>query len=163
MGLTLKVPFAPVPDLHMVRRTLPIMLTENDVVRHLCAHLSANGYHVHSQCDTNKAGVDIVAERQADKRILRVEAKGGTSSKSHTLRFGKPFDSGQVLSHVSRAFYTAAALQSLHPGGEVAIALPDDKGHAECVGKIMAACQRLDIAVYLVDTSGDVRRMAFTH
>ena len=67
-----------------------LMLTENDVVEAVALYLSGSGYSIESTCTTGQTGVDIVAIETASGRRLRVEAKGGTSSKDHTERFGKP-------------------------------------------------------------------------
>src|SRR6185503_20421973 len=99
-------------------------------------------------------GVDFVAQRISDGRHLRIEAKGGTSSKRHTQRYGQPFDTGQILSHVSRAFYTASAMRCAHPDGDSSIALPDDSGHVACVGRIASACRDLGIGILLVSDAG---------
>src|SRR4051794_27602850 len=87
-----------------------LMLTENDVVEAVAAHLPSLGYIVEATCTTTQRGIDIVARHGRTGRRLRVEAKGGTSSKDHTDRYGKCFSPGQVVSHVSRALYKAAVL-----------------------------------------------------
>ena len=84
------------------------MLTESDVIKAVCRFLGSRGYRVTQALNEMQTGDDIVAWSADGKKIM-IEAKGETSSKSHTSRFGKPFSSGQVLDHVSKAFYRAAA------------------------------------------------------
>ena len=135
------------------------MLTENDVVDAVAAHLPSLGYTVEATCTTIQRGVDIVARHDQTGRRLRVEAKGGTSSKDHTDRYGKCFNSGQVVSHVSRALYKAAVLLGEHPADDVALALPDDEHHrarVECIG---SALDKLGIGVFFVGDDGTVRRL----
>jgi hypothetical protein len=128
------------------------MLTENDVVQAVAAYLSKNGYRIESALSTDERGIDIVAINLKTERRLLVEAKGGTSSKDHTARFGSPFNSGQALSHVSRAFYTVAALRQKHAAShdEVALAFPDDSNHRSLVENIGTALQVLGITVFFV-------------
>jgi Holliday junction resolvase-like predicted endonuclease len=100
------------------------MLTEDDVVEAVCQHLQASGYRILSRCATTQRGEDIVAEHPSGV-TLRVEAKGETSSKSVTKRFGKPFDNAQANNHVAKAFYAAAEMLGAH-GGRVALGFSGD-------------------------------------
>src|SRR2546427_11620697 len=100
-------------------------LTENDVIDAVAAHLPSLGYVVESTCTTVQTGKDIVAKHKATGRRLRVEAKGGTSSKEHTARYSLGFSPNQVRGHVSRALYEAAVMLGEFPGDYVAIAFPD--------------------------------------
>ena len=81
------------------------MLTENDVVDAVCEHLIQNGFTIQNQLTTRERGIDIVALNPATGAETLIEAKGETSSKGHTKRFGKPFHSAQVKVHVAEAFY----------------------------------------------------------
>lgn len=127
------------------------MLTENDIVLLLAEHLKKTGYSVSQSLSTKEHGIDIIAENS--KHVLFVEAKGETSSKEHTARYGNAFDNNQIKSHVSRAIL--ASMKVLHdkPAGsktKVAIALPDTSGHRELVMKISNPIRTLGIKVYFV-------------
>jgi Holliday junction resolvase-like predicted endonuclease len=124
------------------------VLTEDDVVEAVCQHLQASGYRIVSRCATTQRGEDIVAEN-AQGVTLRVEAKGETSSKSITKRFGKPFDNAQANNHVAKAFYAAAEMLGAH-GGRVALALPETRLHREHAGRIRKALQQLGVGVFWV-------------
>ena len=67
-------------------------LTENDVVDAVCSELRARGWTIESRASTTERGVDVVA-RGPKRAVLRVEAKGATSSKASTARHGHPFSS----------------------------------------------------------------------
>lgn len=131
------------------------MLTEDDVVKAVAAHLKSEGYCVESTCSTGERGVDIVAIHSATNRRLLVEAKGGTSSKSTTARYGSPFTPNQAKSHVSVAFYYAAKLRQRHSaeGAEIAMAFPDDPQHRMLVDDITSALDTLGISVFFVDAA----------
>ncbi len=135
------------------------MLTENDVVRAVAAHLRSEGYHIDQELSTVEQGVDIIATKQTPRVRLLVEAKGGTSSKESTNRYGQPSTQNQAKSHVSVAFYYAAKLRQRHADEttRVALAFPDDKNHRELVAQIRTALEKLDIVVFFVDSS---RRVA---
>jgi Holliday junction resolvase len=77
------------------------MLTENDVANHTAKYLRSQGFEVQGISDTNTHGPDIVASKGDVK--LFVEAKGQTSSKSYTNRYGKEFTPNQKWDHVSKA------------------------------------------------------------
>ena len=87
-----------------------LMLTENDVVRAVAEHLRRGGWHILSTSNTGETGYDILAK--AGGTTLVVEAKGGTSSKPVTKRYGKPFTPNQKFDHVAKALYTATAVAS---------------------------------------------------
>lgn len=105
-------------------------LTENDVLEVMRDHLREHdGCVIESYCSTADRGVDIVA-RAPDGRGVYVEGKGGSSSLSHTGRFGKAFSYGQHLSHVSRAVYTALKMRHEHPRGQSHSCLPRRAGRS---------------------------------
>ena len=130
------------------------MLTESEIIEAVCRHLRQEGWKIVSTCTEKQRGDDIVAEHPKTRQRLVVEAKGETSSMSHTNRYGKSFDSRQVRSHVARAFLTAAT----HFGNEdlVAIALPLNDLHAKCVNNIIGALRKLSIEVFWVAGDGRV-------
>jgi hypothetical protein len=143
----------PLKPIHGRAKIPAEMLTEDDVVNAVCHHLEARGWRIDGRCSTNERGVDVVASNPATGATLRVEAKGETSAKPHTKRFGRPFDSAQVSSHVANAFYTAAATP---PGERAAMAFPDTRLHREHVGTIAGAVQRLSIALFWVGADRSV-------
>ena len=67
-----------------------VPLTENQVIDAVAAHLAVAGWTIVKKLTTVEQGTDIIAERADPVRRLHVEAKGGTSSKDHTERFGLP-------------------------------------------------------------------------
>ena len=140
------------------------MLTENEIVQTLAEHLRQTGYRIDNQLTTLEQGVDLDATNTATGRPLLIEAKGGTSSKEGTARFGKPFSHNQAKSHVSVAFYCAAKmLQKYAPeAAQIALASPDDRNHRGFVVAISAALNKLEVAVYFVDESRQVRTFPHT-
>lgn len=87
------------------------MLTENQVIAFVCRHLRSLGYEVTQELNTTQRGRDIVAKTAgAAPTELQIEAKGATSDRQGSARFGRPFDSAQVRDHVANAFYGAARM-----------------------------------------------------
>lgn len=119
------------------------MLTEDDVVDAVCRGLEGGGWRIDQRLTTRQTGVDIIATR--DGRSVFVEAKGETSSKDHTNRYGKPFNLGQARSHVARALLTTAAVVARGDCG--VIALPDNAVHRTVVGPIRPSLDQLGIVV----------------
>ena len=131
------------------------MLNENDVVELLIKHLINNNYKIIQSLNTNSKGIDIVADNIKTNDRLFIEVKGETSSKEHTNRFGKAFDSKQIRNHISRAVFAAMKVISLKPAGaktKAAIALPATDGHKKEFDNIRLAVKQLNVKVFWVDT-----------
>jgi hypothetical protein len=134
-------------------------LTENDVVGAVCCFVQHHGWRIESRASTTERGVDVVA-RSPNGALLRVEAKGATSSKAGTARRGKSFTPAQIKTHVSRAFFTAAA--SVGPATarrptRSAMALPETQHHRLLIDQIHAALAELEIGVFWVQSLDAVR------
>lgn len=76
----------------MISRTA--LLTENDVIQSVTKTLTENAWKVDSFCTTSQVGIDIRASRNGVDFFI--EAKGVTSSKEGSSRYGK------VQSRISR-------------------------------------------------------------
>lgn len=131
----------------------PTWLTEDDVVDAICVALQGRGWEVTQRLTTRQQGVDIVATRGA--RVVKVEAKGQTSSKEHTARHGLAFSLNQAKSHVGRALLTTLAVVATGDLG--VIALPDDANHRRLVAPIRPALDSLGVVVAWVDPERVVR------
>ena len=131
------------------------MLTENDIVDAVAKQLREDGWHIRSTRDTSEQGHDILASKGGT--TMAIEAKGQTSSKSDSSRFGQEFNSGQKISHVSRALFAAASVFS---AGQyrAGIALPATDRHLKLIGQIRAALDTLDVTVFFVESDGAVIR-----
>ena len=130
-------------------------LTENHVVDAVCRYLQTRGFEIVERATTAQRGRDVLARRDSPRGPieLAVEAKGATSSKPGTQRHGKPFNSNQVLSHVARAFYTAASIEA---PAYAAIALPNTPIHQARVAAIDSALDRLGISLLWVGANDSV-------
>lgn len=132
-------------------------MNENEVIRELISYLNTQNYTVCSTANTSQTGYDIKACNSVE--TLYVEAKGATSSKPGTTRYGKPFSGNQALSHVSRALFTTMKIycdNKLESNKIVALALPDDKAHNTLINSVKMATEKLNIRVYWV-SKGHVR------
>lgn len=137
------------------------MLTENDVIDAVCDYLERHKYRVENKLTTSEKGVDIVVVHEETGAEFLIEAKGETSSKEGTKRFGKSFNSAQVKVHVAEAFFQAARVLPNGPSTSrrVAIALPDTSLHRNYVGEIRYAIERLGIEVLFVDENRIVKAL----
>lgn len=129
------------------------MLTENDVVEAVRGTLEAEGWQIIRLATTRQHGPDIEALRNGSRLV--VEAKGETSSKSKSRRFGLPFYGGQVLVHVSRAIFSALVAQE-DGLTRAAIALPWTPDHVAQVSRVEKTLRRLEIRVFWVRPDGTV-------
>ena len=124
------------------------MLTESEVIAGVCTFLKSNRFRVTRFLSETERGIDIQALIPDGKRHVSIEAKGETSSKVGSGRFGRAFDSGQAWDHVSKAFYCAARDNSI--GLISGIALSKNERHAKFVQKILPALKKLRIEVFWV-------------
>ena len=127
------------------------MITENEVVSAVCNHLEQGGYEIVRRATTTDRGPDIVAKQRRDGTLLYVEAKGATSARQGSARFGKPFESAAVRVHVAEAFFTASAVAAAEGTDQAAIALPANDQHRHYLGPVRPAIKKLDIRVFWVD------------
>src|SRR5690242_15489365 len=124
------------------------MLTENHIVDAVCRHLEAHGYRTLQRLTTIERGCDIIAEKIGASVELRIEAKGETSDRSSSARYGKPFSTAQVRDHVAKAFYAAACLLDGTDGSRTVragFALPDTPTHRARVAQVQAAITTLGL------------------
>lgn len=123
------------------------LLTENQIVDAVRAHLEASGWHIVSFCHSLQQGDDIVAERGGVE--LRIEAKGETSAVRNSARFGQPFNSGQAYDHVAKAVLRCLRWSS-RGKGLGAIAVPYNDVHWQVVSEVMPALTRAGVRVFWV-------------
>ena len=88
--------------------------------------------------------------------MLYVEAKGQTSSKPHTKRYGLEFNRNQKMDHISKAIYSALKTKNRYIDSQVAIALPADDIHIELLEAVLPSLKQLGIEVFSVTENGDV-------
>lgn len=138
------------------------VLTENGVVENVCNYLRENGYQINQALNTEQHGIDIVAN--SDNLTLKIEAKGATSSKIDTSRFGKGFNRNQVKTHISVALYAISKLISDEietNNVKYSFALPDDKNHRSIIEGIEKVLGILNISVFWVKENGIVVEQKF--
>lgn len=137
------------------------MLMESQVIEAVCRLLSTRGFSIVQRLPPTRHGVDIIARLAGQPPTeLWVEAKGATSERIGSKRYGKPFDSAQVNIHVAEAFYTAAkhVKTPVEQGRRlVAIALPSDDLHRRYIAPIQPALDELSIGVLWVEPDHSVK------
>ncbi|MBU3159512.1 hypothetical protein KPL37_07050 [Clostridium frigoris] len=128
------------------------LITENEVIRLVILKLECLNFELISKCNTSQTGIDIVLKK-GNYRLL-IEAKGATSSKKGTPKYGQPFTKSQALVHTSVAIYTAMDLITRHQGEDnyiVGIALPLEKNSIEHVEKVKHVLSKLGIVIFWVN------------
>ena len=123
------------------------MLNENDVIAIVVTYLEESNWEIIRTSNTRQTGPDIEATSRVSIRHLYVEAKGATSSKKASNRYGKPFNRSQVMDHVAKSFYVAARDSAEHLS---AIAVPRNSEHKDLMEAIQPALNKLKIAVFWV-------------
>jgi len=137
------------------------MLFESDVVDAVCAELRSRGYRIEQKLKTTQRGDDIIAVKRVPHTCrLHIEAKGETSSRRGSARYGKPFDSAQIRVHVAEAFYKVAEILSRKSNNveiRAGIALPATPKHSALIDNIESVLNQLGIAVFLVGADGNIQ------
>lgn len=133
-----------------------MLLGEMAIIGSVCRYLEAEDYRITSRVGSvSEHGIDIIAMSQHTKVRLYVEAKGQTSSKSETKRFGKEFTRSQKRDHLGKALLKSC--EWIQQDEAAAIALPDDTVDRELINSITTAIARLGVIVFFVDERGAVR------
>ena len=134
------------------------MLFEHQVVGSVATWLKSRGYDVHQALAESEKGDDIIATAPGNSHRLFVEAKGESSSRVGTSRFGKPFSPNQVKVHVAVALYRAAQMldNPCELPVRVALAFPANEDHRRVVGRVQKAIATLGIEVLWVSQGGSV-------
>src|SRR6266478_6656601 len=129
------------------------MLTENDVVVAVCGHLRSNGYAISQQLSTTAQGIDIIATHPNHLGRLLIEAKGATSARVGSPRYGLGFNENQVFDRVGKGFYTAACMytEGRENGDQVGLAFPDTPLFRKYLKRVKGVTDGLGITVYLVE------------
>ena len=132
------------------------MLRESDVVSSVCRYLKERGYKITQELTETEKGDDIVAIA-GDGRNCLIEAKGETSSKRESRKYGKAFSSSQVGVHVAKAFYKAVEMSERNSRMcKVGIALPATQEHKKRIEKIAKTLEQLSIEVFWVGRNRSV-------
>lgn len=130
-------------------------MDENEVVEAVARFLENQGYVLKQKLTTREKGIDIIASYPEKGQIL-VEAKGGTSTRKNSSRYGKPFKKSQVFDRVAKGFYTVTEMKENNGNSTVAFAMPKTDWFEEYLGNIRNSLSALDIKAFLVNENGSV-------
>ena len=133
------------------------MLTENEVVEFVCSYLCDNGYLINQKLSTTQTGVDIIATNSSGVSCY-IEAKGATSSKAESLRFGKEFNQSQVKTHVGMALVAAFKVLNEFPESLSMVALPNNVRHKNLIDTMRLPILNSGINILLVSENGLVEK-----
>ena len=141
------------------------MLDENDVVEAVCAYLEQNNFVVNRKLHTSERGIDIEATHSSSDRVLYVEAKGGTSSRSGSNRYGKPYTKSQILDRTAKGVYTLLQMQGkqARKNSDFALAVPNTIWFREYLAPVEDAIMRLGLQMFLVDENKHVEELTRPH
>ena len=135
----------------------PAVLDEDFVVGAVCTHLAGRGYEIRQRLTTKQRGIDIIAVKAAV--TWWVEAKGATSTRRGSPRFGSAFDAAQVFDRVAKGVYTALALRgdpARPPGARIGVAFPQLPAFESQIRRVASALREMEITIFLVDPHGRV-------
>lgn len=141
------------------------MLDENDVVEAVCAYLEQNNFVVNRKLHTSERGIDIEATHSSSDRVLYVEAKGGTSSRSGSNRYGKPYTKSQIFDRTAKGVYTLLQMQGkqARKNSDFALAVPNTKWFREYLAPVEDSIMRLGLQMFLADENKHVEELTRPH
>jgi len=134
---------------------------EGNIVKRVVSHLVQEGWHITNTANTfsRETGVDIEALRNGTR--LLIEVKGYPSvfytQGENKGRIKKTTPPTQARHWFAEVLFSAILRQTAHPSALVAIALPDNKCYASLAVRATVALKKLDITLYWVTESGEVR------
>ncbi len=131
-------------------------MDENQVVAAVCQDLENKGYFILQKCHTKQHGIDIIAEHQVSKQKLLIEAKGGTSSREGSSRFGKAYTQSQVFDVTSKGLFTVLHHRVGNPKTMVALAVPEGRWFRHYLDPLFPMLQQLQVVVALVGQNNEV-------
>jgi hypothetical protein len=120
----------------------------------VCSALRKAGWNIERFADTSQSGVDVVASR--GKHGLYIEAKGVTSSKELSTRFGKVQNSSQIFIQTATALLRCAELRSGNTDADVCIAIPDHDSFRKRIERIEMVLKASRIGVLWVAADSSV-------
>ncbi len=138
-------------------------MDENAVVAALCKYLEDQGYTIQQRRHTTQQGVDIIAIERSNGRELVIEAKGATSSRVGSARYGKVFTSTQVFDRIAKGVFTALQLRAKYPDRtrtDVALAVPDSPGFQKYLDQVRGELSAAGLRVFLVHEDLTVTELA---
>ena len=137
-------------------------MDENAVVDAVCTHLENSGHRIIQRLNTKQQGIDIIAEHPESNRKTFIEAKGSTSSRPGSARFGKPYTRSQIFDRVAKGLFTALQLREEHNDlqqEDVFLAVPEEPIFLEYLETVRRTLRKNRIGVLLVVQSGTVREI----
>ena len=136
-----------------MRETGMSWIKEMEVVEAVRKYLETKGFKINRVvADITERGTDIVATSPSQKMIIKIEAKGQTSSDKRSKRYGKEFNANQKEDHLGRALLKC--LGYLDEGSAAGIALPEDTYNKSLVDKIERSLEILGLVVFFVSKNG---------
>ncbi len=131
---------------------IPLPLDENAVIDAVCKYLSVDGYKIAQKLGTTEHGVDVIAEHPGTHVRALVEAKGGTSSRDGSERFGKPYTQTQVFDRVAKGIFTCLQMRTENPDKNavrVILAVPEKPEYFQkYISKVISSLETAGIEVW---------------
>jgi hypothetical protein len=136
-----------------------LCMDENQVIEAVCSHLERAGFAITQRLHTTAQGIDVMARHRSTGAELYVEAKGGTSSRAGSNRYGKDYTQSQVFDRVAKGILTTMHLRDTYASKakiSVALAVPDSPWFRRYLTDVASQLATLEIGVLMVAPSGTV-------
>ena len=131
------------------------VMDENRVIEGVCSRLQSMGCEIEQRLSTTQRGIDVIARNAHSSEEFIVEAKGGTSSREGSARFGKPYTQNQVFDRVAKGVFTCIQLRAKYPNRtrqHVILAVPEARWFRSYLEPVMAQLTMAGIEVWYMPT-----------
>jgi len=128
-------------------------MDENAVVEAVCFRLKKSGCHIVNRLLTTQRGVDVEARNDVSGVEFFVEAKGGTSSRLGSPRFGLDYSQSQVFDRVAKGVFTCLELRAARldrTKSRVILAVPEARWFRHYLAPLMADLKAAGIEIWFM-------------
>ena len=131
---------------------------ENEVIEAVVESLQYNGYEIIQKLNTKEKGDDIIA-KNTNGSILKIEAKGGTSTFETSNRYGKPYTKSQVFDRVAKGLLTVLMKnRSKEENEKIGLAIPGTDDFRNYLSDLKEILMGNGISLYLVNLDNSVEK-----
>ena len=123
-------------------------IDENAVVEAVCVRLKREGHSIIRRANTTQRGIDVEAIHITSRQIVLVEAKGATSARPSSARYGSTYNGNQVFDRVAKGVYTVLKIKQDNPWARVILALPDQRDFRKRANGVASRLEAVAIEIW---------------
>ncbi|MFA5687776.1 MAG: hypothetical protein WC959_01280 [Kiritimatiellales bacterium] len=130
-------------------------MDENETIEKLCDFLIKQGWKIKSKVLAGERGIDVEAIDPNNKLFL-IEAKGSTSSKKGSSRFGKPYKKTQVFDVASKGLMLCFHHLMKKSSCDIGFVYPANKHFSFYIDPLVPMLTSIGLTLFCVHANGHV-------